>query len=298
MVRIDTKVNFKKDMNKLKTELKIKHKLNVGQDIVIDKNRQIKLHEKEILWDDAHCPKAFDSKYFRQDILGNICIKGKTVYKLFDPARQFCYHIEHLVSHSNGGRSSLGNTCLLNAGVNMSKGKNELWSFNYYWILGLFKSFAIHSDDLLHDLDCHLHDTCQKYDIYFQKNDNSIWSINAMKYTGQYANIKNPVINENKGSCNTMKGVSILGLGAIAIFYIIDYVKCNKEYKIVCEQIETLETEIELYHDQVIELSLIGQNDITIMNLISINSNLKKLKTFLKLLKERQVLLAQKTYRK
>lgn len=67
--------NFKVFNKKIK-DLELRHRLFIGDDIQIDPKRQIKQTEKEILWNDAQCPEYFDPDYFKEDILGNICIKG------------------------------------------------------------------------------------------------------------------------------------------------------------------------------------------------------------------------------
>lgn len=263
-INTSNKKQFQIDMK----NLSIKHKLYLGEELELikplDPRRQISYNDKKILWNNSICPDNFDPEYFRKDILGNICIKGFTTYGGDSQKKCFAYNIEHILSYSNGGRSILENTCLLNAGINKSKGSNELWRFNYYWIVGLSKVFAVNCEDLYKELESYLHDTCKKYNIYFKKNNN-LWTIERMDYYNDYilqepTNIIGKKFNEeviDKLSWFNwipIKNVAYVCAGSVVIFsitfYIGNYLKNNNLYKESCKRINGLEKNIEILYDQ------------------------------------------------
>src|SRR4029078_290766 len=67
------------------------------------------------IWNKSRPFLGFNPEHFRQDALGNVCVKGLSTYRKFDERSKLAYHYEHILSHSHGGQVETGNLCLLNA---------------------------------------------------------------------------------------------------------------------------------------------------------------------------------------
>jgi hypothetical protein len=84
-----------------------------------------------------------------------------------------------------------GNVCILNAGINRSKGKKPMTDVQFYEFKGLVSHYGITFDDLLDSLEHALHATCEHFNLYFYKNNQAKWSIhrngkNYRSYTSTY----------------------------------------------------------------------------------------------------------------
>lgn len=145
----------------------------------IDPKRQISTRDKEIVWVRSETSPCFDESIFRCDPYGSIAVKGLHFGNTSNTQKKFVYDYEHIVSHSENGRSVIENICILNAGINRSKGPKPLTQVNFYEFQGFVKVKSITFDDLLKDLERNLHSCCNHYDLYFYKNNQGKWSLSC-----------------------------------------------------------------------------------------------------------------------
>ena len=156
----------------------IKRNISHLQGSCIDPKRQISHHMKEEIWNEAGTESSFDPDIFRQDMLGNVAVKYLS-YNNNDNADQLklAYEYEHIVSHSDNGKTDKINIRILNAPINRSKGSTSLYNMNYYESKGRQIHQSVSFGNLLDALECNLHLTCKKYNLLFIKNSFNNWSI-------------------------------------------------------------------------------------------------------------------------
>jgi hypothetical protein len=154
----------------------------------IDPKRQISYAEKEYVWNQSISHNSFNSEIFRCDPLGAVAIKYLTYKNTSVQQRKFAYEYEHIVSHSQFGKSVPQNICILNAGINRSKGKKPMTDVQFYEFKGLVSHYALTFDELLDFLEDDLHGTCEYYNLYFYKNNQAKWSIHKTGNTYQKYN--------------------------------------------------------------------------------------------------------------
>jgi hypothetical protein len=143
----------------------------------IDPKRQISRKDKEIVWYQSITSPYFDETIFRCDPLGCVAIKNINSNITCETQKNFSYDYEHIVSHSANGRSIIENICILNAGINRSKGTKPLTGIDFYKSQGLVEINSIKFEQLLSNLENDL-DSCRRYyDLYFYKNNQRKWSI-------------------------------------------------------------------------------------------------------------------------
>jgi hypothetical protein len=170
-----------------KAEKNIK-KDNLITGISIDPKRQISSNDKESVWQQATINPFFDETIFRCDPFGSIAIKGLNYNNTTSTQKKFVFDYEHIVAHSENGKSIKENICILNAGINRVKGSKPLTSINFYEFQGLVKTKSITFDQLLEDLENDLHSCCNHYDLYFFKNSQNKWSIYRCDTERKYKN--------------------------------------------------------------------------------------------------------------
>lgn len=178
----------KQDQNEFKREqASLKKSLNIGETIEIerDSRRQISNSEKEEIWNNSRIQPNFDPKFFRKDILGNVCVKNLCLYRSFSARNQISYQYEHIRSYSNGGKTNTENVCLLNSGINNMKRTEEIFKIDYMKAFGYCKFHGISFEDLESQLDKNIHLVCDKYNLYFYK-DGYRWSIKEYTYNNEY----------------------------------------------------------------------------------------------------------------
>jgi hypothetical protein len=144
---------YKKEMNILKKICEKEGSLE------LDKKRNVNQQQKEIIWQKSNEHDKLDPNVFRIDILGNVVIK-RIRYSNNTKNRIFAGEYEHLKSYSNGGKSDTDNVCLLNAGINRSKGKNEMYKIKYYEYKGLCCEFGMSAEEFLKELKYDAHSFC------------------------------------------------------------------------------------------------------------------------------------------
>lgn len=155
----------------------------------IDPKRNLSWKEKNIVWNKAKTHYNFDYNIFRLDIIGNLGIKGICYNNNCSYNKYFAIEYEHYVSHSNNGRTDINNVCILNAGINRSKGKKEIYKHNYEEFYGLKYLYGVSPENLLKDLQYSLHETCLKYNLYFIKYTH-YWTLERRE-NGKYADYNN-----------------------------------------------------------------------------------------------------------
>ena len=165
-------------------------------DFIIDTKRQVNNHEKQEIWNNARTNELLDPEIFKLDMIGLVCIEKQLLKKFSNDINEiFDCEYEHILSHCHGGRSDSDNVFLLNTHINRHKGSKEIYKFNHYEILGLSYNRGMDSDELLEKLEPNLHNTCKKYNLYFYKMEDGVWSINDEQYNNQYNDKK---YHENK----------------------------------------------------------------------------------------------------
>jgi len=158
----------------------------------LDKSRIINNKDKEIVWNNSKSHSNFDKALFRIDILGNIGIKNICYNNNFYN-KYFAIEYEHFISYNHYGKTSKSNTCILNAGVNRSKGAKPLYEYNFEEYNGLSCLYGVSAEDLLKELKDDLHNTCKKYNLHFKKK-NGVWTLlknpngKYKEYTNEYLN--------------------------------------------------------------------------------------------------------------
>ena len=146
-----------------------------NDEFAIDRRFPVPLAVKETIWNKAKIHHHFDETIFKRDILGNVIIKG-IGYRKDRENKIFAGEFEHFISHSNGGKNDLNNICLLNAGINRSKGSKEVFRLNFYEKTGMQKVYAISFNKLLKLLQYDIHDTCKRFNMTFILVDGK-WSV-------------------------------------------------------------------------------------------------------------------------
>lgn len=174
--------NFNRDNRKEyeKTKNKIAKTIDDNENLrgnFIDPKRQISYQEKEVVWNQAISNDSFDPEIFKSDPLGSVAIKYLTYNNATAEQRKFAYEYEHIISHSQFGKSVPGNICILNAGINRSKGKKPMTDVQFYEFKGLVSHYALTFNELLDYLENDLHSTCEHFNLYFYKNNQAKWSI-------------------------------------------------------------------------------------------------------------------------
>ena len=170
-------MNDKHDFKK--HQKKIIKKMSKNNTIIHDKRKprkQISNEVKEQIWNESRFHPQFDSDFFRQDIVGNVCIKTFYNAKKDDPGRIFSYHYEHIISHSHGGTVDIENLCLLNADINTVKGSVELFKMDFYYVYGMCKYHGMDYNTLLYKLENNLDEFNKHYDTKIIRR-NGLWTI-------------------------------------------------------------------------------------------------------------------------
>jgi hypothetical protein len=192
----------------------------------IDPKRQISYGEKEYVWNQSISHNSFSPEIFRCDPLGAVAIKYLTYKNTSVQQRKFAYEYEHIVSHSRFGKSVPQNICILNAGINRSKGKKPMTGVDFYEFKGLVSHYALTFDELLDFLEDDLHGTCEYYNLYFYKNNQGKWSIhkNGNTYQG-YSRSYKPKrikfhINRENLAAEAALGLAVIG----AVVVVADFV--------------------------------------------------------------------------
>lgn len=189
----------------------------------LDKKRNVNEKQKEIIWKNSDIHTKLDPNVFRIDILGNVIIK-KIRYSNNLKNRIFAGEYEHLKSYSNGGRSDTDNVCLLNVGINRSKGKNEMYKIKYYEYKGLFCEFGMSAEEFLKELKYDAHAFCEEYDLhFFIEKVNGKYTIASTKKDdenySQYENqVKHQEIYENR--VNTSQNSALISVIVVASIFI------------------------------------------------------------------------------
>jgi 5-methylcytosine-specific restriction endonuclease McrA len=207
-----------------------------------DKNRQIPLVDKLIVWNESCTHPDFDPELFKSDYIGCIVLKGLTTCNTVTGTfrRKLAYEFEHLVPHSQGGRSDFNNVVILNAGINRSKGnRHSIKDMNFYEIQGYIAWFGVKFEDLKHELDEDLHRTCVKYDLTFFKTNNDFWSVktdgneylsydNKHNYLPIRTNIDYPHIPSSDQDSTIEKILKIIGFLEVMYAFGVIYYKVLK----------------------------------------------------------------------
>lgn len=186
----DTKLNFWKHQNNIKKQAED----NRGSKI--DPKRILSKKDKATVWNNSQKHYEFDYNIFRVDIIGNVGIKG-ICYNTNSYNKCFAIEYEHLLSHSKNGRTNISNTVILNAGINRSKGHREIFLHNYEEYRGLKAIHGVSAESLLKDLEHFLHETCERYNLYFIKANN-YWTLGKTE-NGTYSEYN----NEYEYDCET-----------------------------------------------------------------------------------------------
>ncbi|HEY9701262.1 MAG TPA: hypothetical protein V6C58_02395 [Allocoleopsis sp.] len=154
---------------------------------IVDTKRFLKNSEKNEVWCNSSTHYLFDPKYFRKDILGFIAIKNLNCPKYENEHKfKLTYDFEHFISYSHGGSTTIENSCILNRGINRSKGCEELFILDFYRKEYLIYKNCISFEELLQELNADLHETCKKYDLTFSKTFEGIWTIKSFTYKNDY----------------------------------------------------------------------------------------------------------------
>ena len=207
---IKFKIGTKDEYNKTQKEL-LKKELKNNY-FEIDKRRIIDSEEKIKVWNKSKSHNLFDNKLFRIDMLENVCIKRDLLIKYKSDANKcFYYDYEHIISHSNGGRTTIENSAILNMTINRSKKNKELYKFNFLEVHGMCKLNGLSFKILLEKIENNLHKTCKLYNLYFYKSGKR-WSIRDKKYNNEYEyNLLNHIkYNPNQNRQNLQKQQNIL----------------------------------------------------------------------------------------
>ena len=202
---------------RLKTKA-LQKQLKNDNEFIIYKRKQISKSEKSEIWDISKTNQSFDSRMFRQDILNNVIIKHIR-YTLDNENKVFAGEYEHFISHSNGGESSPDNICLLNAGINRSKGSKEVFKLDFYEKEGLQTNFGMSFNRLLELLNSNLHNTCKKYNLIFILIGD-IWSIKTenggyMPYNDHYHTFPMNVTIKDSSDLLIRAAISLISIEAI-----------------------------------------------------------------------------------
>jgi hypothetical protein len=177
MINQNIAASTKKDYNK---NLKSIHREIVQENLqgnALDPKRQISNSDKNFVWNKSVSHPNFDESIFRCDPLGCVAIKNLNFKNTTESQKKFIIEYEHIVSHADNGKSIPENICILNGGINRSKGQKQLTEVNFYEYQGLVKYYAITFDELLDKLENNLHDTCSHYSFFFYRKNNGKWSI-------------------------------------------------------------------------------------------------------------------------
>lgn len=188
-INIDNKQNFQRTTKSAK---KKHEKTNKGE--IPDPKRNFSEKQKNIIWYNSDTHDSFDSEVFKLDMLGCLVISRHVIGRPrgeYYKSKLF-WDAEHIVSHSNNGKTTPGNGSVLNAGINRSKGRKQIWDIEYYECKGLKSEFGVDPEDLLIELKYELHETCSKYNLLFIKDHNNRWTLDKNKtkseqfYSGEY----------------------------------------------------------------------------------------------------------------
>ena len=194
----------------------------------IDPKRQISSYEKEEIWNESETEIEFNPYIFRKDILGNVAIKTLSYNNASKEQLKFAYEYEHIVSHSDNGKTDKVNIRILNAQINRSKGSKPLYDMNYYESQGRKNIQCCSFQNLLNELEDNLHTACMKYNLLFVKKCNREWSIetgcnsknNYKSYNNEYKKICEPKIISMKVDVNREKIMTPEALACGAVIFV------------------------------------------------------------------------------
>jgi hypothetical protein len=213
-----------------------------------DKNRQIPLVDKLIVWNESCTHPDFDPELFKSDYIGCIVLKGLTTCNTVTGTfrRKLAYEFEHLVPHSQGGRSDFNNVVILNAGINRSKGnRRSIKDMNFYEIQGYIGRFGVKFEDLKRELDEDLHRTCMKYDLIFFITGNNLWSVEMngrdyLSYDNRHDNrhypLSRPKIQDPEPSNLEITEKILKIIGFLEVVYAFGFI-CYKVLKPIIEKL-------------------------------------------------------------
>ena len=180
------RIGYSGQMKKPSDRKKIENHAKPFIGTAIDKQRCFSKKQAKELWQEANTNESFDSEVFREDLFGCLVVKGISYSGKENKRKKLAYDLEHIISHSNFGKTVIENGALLNAGINRSKGDKECYIINMNEYFGLKTRYAILPEDLLQELEFSLHDTCVKYNLVFVKNLNT-WTLDKNN-SGGYSN--------------------------------------------------------------------------------------------------------------
>jgi hypothetical protein len=181
-----------KAFNNAKKKVKDKTEKYKGEEK--DPRRKFTKAQEKYIWENSNNHLEFDPEFFKKDLFGCLVVKGiKYSNNENESQKKFAYDLEHIVSHSNCGKTTVGNCALLVSGANRSKGKDECFSINRNYYVGLKTNWGIIPEDLLIELENNLHETCRKYNLVFIKNQNNAWTLKNdtfeyFQYNDEYDN--------------------------------------------------------------------------------------------------------------
>lgn len=154
-----------------------------------DTTRIISLINKETVFQKALNVFGFDSSVFKLDILGNLVMKNISNDNI--SKKKLAYDIEHILSHSHNGKTSIDNSCLLVSAINRNKKANELYKMPIEKIMNYIKDHGISPYKLLDDLNFNFEETRKKYNLYFTKVEGQ-WTVPILAKTKKNVNIYTP----------------------------------------------------------------------------------------------------------
>src|SRR4029078_1733245 len=156
------------------------------------------------IWENSRTAKGFNPKDFRQDALGNVCIKDYHYTRSDDTRTRISYNYEIIISSSYDG---LSNLCLLNAGIIEDKKFSSKFSLKNFEAKSLREKHAISFDDLEKKLSNDMHWTCKRYNIYFKKIG-GVWSVMRRSYNNQHRSKKTTLMFKTSEKNNNTKKIT------------------------------------------------------------------------------------------
>lgn len=168
-------------------QIKIKNDTVEYKGEKIDPKRTFTKEQGEYIWENSNTHSEFDSEIFKKDLFGGLVSIGiRYSGNKNEFQKRFAYDLEHIVSHSNFGKTTCGNCALLNSGINRSKGQKECYTINMNEYVGLKTRYSVLPEDLLIELETNLHETCRKYNLVFLKNLDNTWTLKKSIFDEYY----------------------------------------------------------------------------------------------------------------
>lgn len=142
--------------------------------------------EKEIIFQEAQNYPSFDPKIIKRDIINAVFVKD--IVRTDKVRHKLAAEVEHIHSHSYGGKSIKDNGAYLNGDFNNHKKENPLYTFTLDELENCKEKYGVKPYDLKKESKHNIENLREKYNLYFERNEKRQLTLQviAKTKTGKY----------------------------------------------------------------------------------------------------------------